>query len=130
MNNNIAKLKETIIQRLCAVGEHAVKIARERGNYQDRTGNLRSSIGYMVVMDGVSVFEGGQQVTANGTSGVTESQKMLSKLKSEIPQQGAVLIVCAGMNYAWYVENIYHLDVLSSAEMEAERLARKLLKID
>ena len=131
---NIDKLKETVVKRLCAVGESAVKIARERGNYEDRTGNLRSSIGYMVWLDGESVFEGGQVAitgkNGNGTDGISESQKVLEKLKSELPSTGAVLVVTAGMNYAWYVENLYHRDVLASAEIEAERLARKLLKLD
>ena len=32
------------------------------------------------------------------------------------------------MNYAAYVENIHHRDVLTSAELVAESLAEKLLK--
>lgn len=139
VNNDLASLKEEIIKRLCAVGEKAVKIARENGNYEDRTGNLRSSIGYMVLIDGESVFEGGQKavsgtnadgVAYNGTSGVTESQNMLNKIKSELPAKGAVLVVCAGMQYAWYVEHLYGKDVTASAELEATNQARKLLKID
>ena len=49
------------------------------------------------------------------------------KIKADYPQ-GLALIVCAGMNYAAYVENIHHRDVLTSAELVAESLAEKLLK--
>ena len=38
-----------------------------------------------------------------------------------------VLIVCAGMKYAAYVESIHHKDVLTSAELKAESLVNKLL---
>ena len=50
----------------------------------------------------------------------------LDKLAAEFPY-GVVLIVCAGMNYAAYVEAIHHKDVLSSAQMRAEQLIQELL---
>ena len=54
-------------------------------------------------------------------------ERLLDKIKADYPQ-GLALIVCAGMNYAAYVENIHHRDVLTSAELVAESLANKLLK--
>lgn len=133
LNVKIEDMKETIIERLQYIGESAVKRAREVGNYEDRTGNLRSSIGYSVLWNGETVAEGGQQqITGsqgNGEDGLGESQTLLNKLKGEFPK-GAVLIVCAGMQYAWYVENVHHRDVLVSAELEAERLVKKLFKLD
>ena len=48
----LAEVEGQIIESLCRVGEEAVKLAKlippERG-FNDQTGNLRSSIGYVVV---------------------------------------------------------------------------------
>ena len=38
-----------------------------------------------------------------------------------------VLIVCAGMEYAAFVENVHHKRVLIDAELEAEKLFKQLL---
>ena len=42
---SLSEMKESVFQRLAYIGEASVKKAREMGNYQDRTANLRSSIG-------------------------------------------------------------------------------------
>lgn len=131
VETSITEMKNSVVERLCYVGELAVKTARENGNYQDWTGNLRSSIGYVVIMDVAVVQQGGQQAVTGtegtGEQGVEESNALLDKLKREF-DKGAVLIVCAGMNYAYYVENVYHKDVLASAKLTAERMVAKLLK--
>lgn len=119
-----------LIQQLSYIGEQAVKIAREKGSYEDITGNLRSSIGYCVLVGGDPVVNGKIErfdgKKGNGEKGVSASAELLGKLKGQFPT-GIVLIVCAGMNYAAYVENVKHRDVLTSAELRAESLARKLL---
>ena len=48
-------IKRAIINALSMVGEECIRIARTQGNYTDQTGNLRSSIGYMIVQDGREV---------------------------------------------------------------------------
>lgn len=122
--------EEDIIEELCKVGEIAVKIARENGAYNDISGNLRSSIGYSILKNGREVKRGLPQQfkgkKGDGSKGVAEGQKLLRELKSRYPR-GIVLIVSAGMNYASYVEDLYHRDVLTSAELKAERLAKALL---
>lgn len=148
-------LAQHIIKQLSYIGEECVKTARERGNYNDITGNLRSSIGYVVLYDGKPVKQGGfQQVhgrgenmslvkfktksgkevkywakgaSGDGSKGVQTGQELLQKLQAKFPW-GIVLIVCAGMNYAAYVEAIHHKDVLTSAELKADALVDKLLK--
>ena len=126
----IQDLYKVIITNLAYIGEEAVKIAREKGSYMDITGNLRSSIGYCVLADGEPVVNGKTErfegKSGRGSDGAAASQALLSKLKSKFPQ-GVVLIVCAGMNYAAEVEHVRHKDVLTSAELRAEELAKKLL---
>lgn len=127
---SLSEMKESIFQRLAFIGEQAVIVARNRGNYKDDTSNLRSSIGYMIVMDGEVVLETAPvfagKGSTDGSEGIAQGTALLNKLKSELPSKGAVLVVCAGMQYAWYVENVHHKDVLASAELEAERLVKKM----
>lgn len=78
----------------------------------------------MVLDDGKPVQYGAQSGTAEGQS---QAKQLLSILQSKFPW-GLVLIVCAGMNYAAYVEAIHHKDVLTGAETKARQLADKLLK--
>ena len=108
----LAEVERQIIESLCRIGEEVVTLAKlvppERG-FTDRTGNLRSSIGYVVCKDGqpLNIAFEALQVAKDHTEGYT-------------------LIVVAGMNYAVYVESKGR-DVLTSAEKEAEKLiAREL----
>ena len=48
----VDRAEERIYKLLQRAGEEFVKLARKKGNYQDHTGNLRSSIGYVIVKDG------------------------------------------------------------------------------
>lgn len=124
-------LTQHIISQLCYIGEECIRIARDSGNYNDITGNLRSSIGYVVLNDGNPVQYGASKQYSgkkgNGEAGIPAAEALLAKLQAEFPWE-IVLIVCAGMNYAAYVENIHHKDVLTSAELKAESLLKKLLK--
>lgn len=119
-----------LIFRFEQIGEECVKVARENGSYHDITGNLRSSIGYVILVDGEAVKQSkperypGKQGT--GAKGVAELQTMLNTLKAKFPW-GVVLIVCAGMEYAAYVEDVRHKDVLTSAEHVAESMIKQLL---
>lgn len=121
---------QQLIKQLSYIGEECVKIARQNGNYGDRTGNLRSSIGYVILYDGKPIVYGASKQyhgkNGNGEAGAPAAEALLTKLQSKFPW-GLVLIVCAGMNYAAYVEAIHHKDVLTSAELKMESLAKKLL---
>lgn len=149
------EIVSNIITRLSYIGEKCVKIARERGDYFDQTGNLRSSIGYIVLYDGKVMMGGDFQATqvapgyrevqrtrkckdgsivtytakvkvgGSGADGMREGKALLDKLKAKFPY-GVALIVCAGMNYASYVENVHHKHVLIDAELLAEQLVKQL----
>ncbi len=123
----LAEVERQIIESLCRVGEEAVKLAKlippERG-FRDQTGNLRSSIGYVVVKDGkpVNVSFG---AVKGGHAGVNEGQRLALQVGSGITE-GYALVVVAGMNYAVHVESKGR-DVLTSAEKFAEKEIAKEL---
>lgn len=125
-----SEITDFITLRFEQIGEEAVKIAREKGSYHDITGNLRSSIGYIILNDGKIVKQGAPETYAgssgDGAKGAAEGQALLNRLKAKFPW-GIVLIICAGMEYAAFVENVKHKDVLTSAEHLAESLMKKLL---
>ncbi len=132
-SNLQAKMKDIIallVKQLTYIGEECIRIARESGSYNDITGNLRSSIGYVVLVDGKPVKYGSAKqydgAKGNGEAGPPAAEALLKTLQAKFPW-GVVLIVCAGMKYAAYVEAVHHKDVLTSAELKAESLAKKLL---
>ena len=123
-----AKMKDIVallVKQLSFIGEECIRIARESGSYNDITGNLRSSIGYVVLVDGKPVVTGASK-QYSGKAGPPAAEALLQSLQAKFPW-GVVLIVCAGMKYAAYVEAVHHKDVLTSAELKAESLAKKLL---
>lgn len=141
-------VRKSIVSVLADVGMQCVAEARDNGNYEDQTGNLRSSIGFAVVVDGKIVTKSGfTQVqgrgenmalvryktkagkevkfwakgkSGDGSEGVRQGEQLLDKLASE-HSTGICLIVAAGMSYAVYVEG-RGKNVLTSAELLAERV--------
>ena len=118
--------KKVLINTLCYVGEQCIKEARDNGGYNDQTGNLRSSIGYVVLCDGQVVDQKQVKKQKKGNEGISEGAKFLLECAEKAQKKGIVLIVVAGMNYAEYVETRYN--VLSSAELKAGPLVQRLLK--
>ncbi|WP_455634174.1 hypothetical protein [Parabacteroides sp.] len=111
-------------------GEEFVKIARKKGNYQDHTGNLRSSIGYAIINDGNILNENYEQSTS-GTdkqTGMCEAKRLVSELAS-VYSDGWVLVGVAAMPYAVYVEAIDNLDVISVATDHTEEWIKKQSKV-
>ena len=130
LREKIEKYHQKVIRILRIVGEKCINEAREYGSYQDQTGNLRSSIGYIVLKDGKPIEKGGFAPTERGTKkgkdGQKEGETFINKVISQYPS-GFVLVVVAGMKYASYVE-ARNYNVLSSAELLAEKEVPKLLK--
>ena len=119
-----AKL-QVIANVFCYVGEQCIIEARNGGTYTDQSGNLRSSIGYAVLLSGQVIQSDCVDKIKNGDEGVSEGQKYLQSRIKKASKKGIVLIVTAGMNYAEYVET--EKVVLSSAELKAPILVKQLL---
>lgn len=123
-------LKNEITKCLVKLGEECIAKIRDRSKEEswiDRTGNLRSSIGYAVYDYGIKQIESAFQIVRNGNEGSSEGKKMISQLGSEYSNAYA-LVVVAGMNYASYVEALENKDVLASTELWAKSIVDARLK--
>lgn len=110
-------------EALSFVGEEFVAKAKIKGNYRDRTGNLRSSIGYIVQKDGEiekEAFDGEKE------DGVKEGQNFAHKLSPQWPN-GHILIGVAGMKYAASVEH-KNYDVISGSAPDEQEFKEFIAK--
>ena len=83
-----AKMKDIVallVKQLSFIGEECIRIARESGSYNDITGNLRSSIGYVVLVDGKPVVTGASKQYSgkdgNGEAGPPAAEALLQSLQ-------------------------------------------------
>jgi hypothetical protein len=124
--NRTRIIDETIINRLTFIGETFINNARANGNYLDQTGNLRSSIGYVVLKDGkkrsISTFNN----TSSASEGPVSGKKLIQEMSKQF-NSGYVLIVVAGMDYAAAVES-KGKDVLTSSSIKAKKELRRAFK--
>ena len=126
LNNELNRWVDSILRKLSFVGESALKQAREGHRYKDQTGNLTSSIGYAIVVNGQVFKQSIFDVVKDGKKGASEGKKFLQKLISQ-NSKGIVFIMVAGMPYAQYVEAM-SLDVLDSAEVMAKKMLPNIFK--
>lgn len=137
MDAFIDEVEKAQIEMLQRLGEMCVIYARTippEVGFTDQTGNLRSSIGYTILKDGVSIHENYEQVK-EGSEGI-RAGKDLANLMELFHPKGLALIVTAGMNYAaileaggaWSVKSKRGHDVLTSTELLAERELPKMIK--
>lgn len=121
----VERLKTALVYNLCAIGEQVLNAARLTNSYKDQTGNLRSSIGYVVAVDGEIVQMSSFDVVKEGGEGAKGGKAYAMQLVRDFPK-GIVLIVVAGMNYASYV-SAKGYDVLDSSELLADKLVPQML---
>lgn len=126
IEQQLERLQQSTIRSLRYVGEAGTAIARANGSYKDQTGNLRSSVGYVVVENGRIVETSQFNVVNGGQAGAGAGEKFAQRIAKKFPQ-GLRLIQVAGMDYAAHVKN-RGFDVLDSAELTAEQLWPKLAK--
>lgn len=110
--NFAATHENKFIHALQYIGEEFVNRARMVSTYEDQTGNLRSSIGYVIAKNGFVIKRNYVEIM-NGNEGVTKALNLADEAAAEHPN-GIVLIVTAGMQYALYVESMGY-DVLSGS---------------
>lgn len=120
-----ARLQQAI-QVLMYIGEQCVNEARDKHKYTDQTGNLTSSIGYVVSDRGRIIDSSSFEVVKEGGEGASTGREYAERLARMYPTHLA-LIVVAGMNYAMYVNDM-GLNVTDSAQRLAEKQVPKLLK--
>jgi hypothetical protein len=123
------EIERGILRIFQFVGEKFVKDAKEslkidagmfpKGDYQDQTANLRSSIGFMVLKDGIVQS---QKVERSQSEGVAAAMSLLYR----IPKEGYQLIGVAGMDYASAVESRGYNVITSQADFAIVDLSSKL----
>lgn len=119
IEKEIVRAHKLTLRMFSYLGEKCLIEARDRPqsvSWIDHTGNLRSSVGYVVVYNGSIVKYGG--FTGLGTEGKGEGKSLAESLASKFHSCYA-LVVVAGMNYASKVEAIENKCVLASAELLA-----------
>lgn len=118
LNQRIEALNVRVVAALNRVGLEATTVARTSHRYLDQTGNLTSSIGYVVVQDGQIAGEGSFEQVEEGAEGSSVGRRYAHEVAQEHPE-GTYLIIVAGMPYALYVE-AKGLNVLDAAIVHAK----------
>jgi hypothetical protein len=120
-------IHEELSKTLAYLGEQCVARIRDRSaedSWIDRTGNLRSSIGYAVYDYGKKVVESSFESVLNGSTGSVKGKRYVDSLASQYADTLA-LVVVAGMDYAEHVEAIDSKDVLASTELWAKSVVER-----
>ena len=124
----VQAVESAIIFNLKYLGEACINEARVSGDYTDQTGNLRSSVGYIIVSNGTVVYSGG--FGGNYGKGGSEGEptgRSYAMSKASKYRKGYALIVVAGMEYAAKVEATGR-NVLSTAKIYAEKEMAKIMR--
>lgn len=118
------------IRALSYLGEQCVSRVRNRGgnkSWYDQSGNLRSSVGYVIAYNGSIIQYSDFNQIKQGSEGVTVGKKLAEELVKRYSSD-YVLVIVAGMNYAEYVERKDNKDVLASTELWAIDQVPKMLE--
>ena len=126
LRQEVEKRKQVLIRTMLYCAEEITNAARSTDSYKDQTGNLRSSIGCIVIVDGKIIREYGFEQIKQGAQGVTDGKDYAYSLARQYPK-GIAIVAVAGKEYASYVADKGY-DVLDSAEILAEEVVTKSLK--
>lgn len=124
------RIHNLTIRALSKLGEQCVKLARDRSpelSWIDRTGNLRSSIGYIIVHNGKIVKSSDFKQVKQGSEGTMTGKNFAAEIAKQFLSE-YTLVVVAGMNYAEYVEAMENKDVLSAPELFAKKELPGMIK--
>lgn len=115
------------IEVMDRAGLNATREMRTARRYKDRSGNLRSSTGYAVILNG-QIVRGGHfaAVSLTGHEGTETGRRLVEKAMREIGADKLALVLVAGMHYAYYVERM-GLNVTDSGVALARREVRSML---
>lgn len=132
------RVERLTIRALSKLGEQCVTRIRDRAgdkSWYDQTGNLRSSVGYVIAHNKNIIQYSSFNQVKQGSEGVKTGKDLAEELAKKY-SNNYVLIVVAGMNYAEFVEAMDNKDVLASTELWAreqvplmlEKLKRQIAK--
>ena len=124
------RVERLTIRALSYLGEQCVSRVRDREgkkSWYDQSGNLRSSVGYVIAYNGNIIQYSDFNQIKQGSEGVSVGKNLAKELVKRYPND-YVLVIVAGMNYAEYVERKDNKDVLASTELWAMDQVPKMLE--
>ena len=124
--DKISKITKEALEAACL---QVVEDAKGVSTYKDQTGNLRSSIGYVIMQDGKELannFEAIPGPKGSGAEGAAKGLQLAHESAQSFP--GSIVgVVVAGESYAVYVE-ARGLDVLTGSSGELSEIFRSYLE--
>ncbi len=143
------RIESAILHQLRYTAERFIANARKNGMYQDETGNLRNSVGYIILKNGQIIdenFTGDNNIvtpkkkrTVNGKSVINRQyglgdakssaetgKEVAASIAAQYPR-GYALICVAGMHYAAAVESKGY-DVITGSAKQAQKDLSQSLK--
>ena len=135
MNKKVKDAQDQFIANLAQIGEKVVTQIRNSdiSAWNDQSGALRSSIGYVVSQDGkpvkISNFERviGPKESPDNVNG-SQIGRDFAISTASLYTKGIALIIVAGMDYAAYVEKVENKTVLARGEIEAKKLVAEMVE--
>lgn len=124
------RVERLTIRALSELGEQCVIRVRDRSgdkSWYDQSGNLRSSVGYVIAHNGSIIRYSDFSQVKQGSEGVKAGKDLAEELVKRYSND-YVLVVVAGMNYAEHVEAMKNKDVLASTELWATSKVPKMLE--
>lgn len=136
LDEKIKNIETAITYKMASIGESGTNTAKETRGYTDRTSNLVSSTGYVLVKDGKVAKEPSFEqhdpgVVAEDTAnvkydGADQGEQFAKEMAGQMPA-GIGIVVVAGMDYAGAVE-AKGLNVLAVSELQAKEQVEDYLK--
>lgn len=130
LQSEAERIQMLTIRALSALGELCIADARDRSpedSWFDNTGNLRSSIGYVIAYKGNIIHYSEFKQIKDGSEGSDTGKKFAEEIAKRISKDYA-LVVVAGMNYAEFVEAMDNKDVLAHPELFAKAQLPKMME--
>lgn len=125
MQRQLELREKAIIYKLASIAEEVVNFAKITRGYTDRTGNLVSSTGYVLVKDGKVITGGKFEQSLKGADGTKEGETFAAEIAAQMPS-GIGIVVVAGMKYAAFVE-AKGFNVLAISEIKAKQLVQDMM---
>lgn len=131
VNTRLANFNSAILQTYQFAGEEFVRNARIKtaadGGFNDITGNLRSSIGYIILQNGKQIYQNFEEAPIGTDRETGKAQGLIYAIElASTYSKGIVLICVAGMDYAAAVES-KGKDVITGSSLETETRLKQLL---
>lgn len=121
------RIETALIYQLEYLVAELTNHAKANAGYEDRTSNLKSSIGGVILKNGRPITYRGFVKESNSDTGDKTGLEFINSLIKDVGKGYAVIIV-AGMEYASYVENYHNLNVLKKTELQMKEKLELIVK--